>query len=140
MSRDKTILLIEAYYSAFNDQNPAAMLALLADDVVHEPSQGQRRCGKPLFESFLQHMNRCYEEQVIDPIIMATADGSCASAEFELKGKYLQTDEGLPSAHGQDYTLRVGAFFEISNGQITRVSNHYNLLDWIAQVNGDAPA
>jgi hypothetical protein len=29
-----------------------------------------------------------------------------------------------------------GAFFEIENGFITRVTNYYNLQDWIAQVQG----
>ena len=46
------------------------------------------------------------------------------------------TDEGLPPAAGQTYHLRVGAFFDIGEGQITRISNHYNLADWIAQVEG----
>jgi hypothetical protein len=27
-----------------------------------------------------------------------------------------------------------GAFFEIDDGRIARVSNYYNLQDWIAQV------
>ncbi|MGE0240292.1 MAG: isopropylmalate/homocitrate/citramalate synthase, partial [Parvibaculaceae bacterium] len=45
-------------------------------------------------------------------------------------------DPGLPKAKGQGYKLRVGAFFEIRNGKITRVSTHYNLKDWTRQVLG----
>ena len=33
--------------------------------------------------------------------IMASADGSRASAEFVVNGEYLKSDEGLPDAHGQ---------------------------------------
>ncbi len=112
------------------------MLALLADDVRHEPSQGAARIGKAAFADFLSHMNHCYAETVIDPIVLANAEGTRAAAEFMLDGRYLVTDEGLPQAAGQTYHLRVGAFFDIVEGQITRISNHYNLADWIAQVEG----
>ncbi len=126
--------LIETYYQRFNQADYAGMLDMLAEDVVHEPSQGQPRKGKAKFREFLQHMEDCYSEQVIDPVVFCSADGKRAAAEFMLTGKYLKTDGGLPAAKGQTYKLRVGAFFEIDNGVITRVSNHYNLQDWIDQV------
>ena len=44
------------------------------------------------------------------------------------------TDEGLPEARGQRYVLPAGAFFEIRDGKVARVTNYYNLNDWIAQV------
>lgn len=130
--------VIEAYYDAFNRRDDAAMLALLCDDVLHEPSQGAPRRGKALFGEFLAHMHRCYRERVIAPAILASPDGKRASAEFALEGTYLATDEGLPEARGQAYRLRVGAFFELADGRISRVSNHYNLPDWLAQVGGGA--
>lgn len=136
MAAQDTIDLVASYYAAFNRQDVSAMLGLLAGDVVHEPSQGAPRHGKEAFAQFLAHMNRCYSEQVIDPVIMATPDGSRAAAEFMLSGRYVETDEGLPAAEGQTYRLRVGAFFEVADGRIQRVSNHYNLADWIAQVRG----
>lgn len=131
---DATIDLIQSYYAAFNRQDADGMLALLADDVVHEPSQGQPRHGKAAFTAFLAHMNRSYAEQVIDPVVMAAPNGTRAAAEFMLDGRYLATDEGLPEAAGQTYRLRVSAFFVVTDGRIARVSNHYNLVDWIAQV------
>lgn len=136
MVAQDTIDLVASYYAAFNRQDAGAMLGLLAEDVAHEPSQGAPRRGKDSFAQFLAHMNRCYAEQVIDPVIMASPDGSRAAAEFMLSGRYLETDAGLPAATGQTYRLRVGAFFEVADGRIARVSNHYNLADWIAQVSG----
>jgi conserved hypothetical protein, steroid delta-isomerase-related len=126
--------ILEQYYQRFNAGDYEGMLALLTDDVLHEPSQGKPRHGKQMFREFLQHMERCYKEEVIDPVFMVNSDGTRASAEFMLNGKYLVTDSDLPAAKGQTYTLRVGAFFEIRDGKIARVSNHYNLEDWIAQV------
>jgi len=49
-------------------------------------------------------------------------------------GEYLADDDGLPPARGQAYVLPAGAFFEIEEGKVARISNHYNLNDWIAQV------
>lgn len=126
--------LLRRYYDAFNRGDAAAMLDLLTDDVVHEPSQGAARMGKAAFADFLAHMNRCYSEQVIDPVFLTSADGTRGAAEFRLEGRYLETDGDLPPASGQTYRLRVGAFFDIVDGRIARVSNHYNLADWLAQV------
>lgn len=126
--------VIEQYYQHFNDANYEGMLGMLSEDVLHEPSQGEPRLGKQKFREFLQHMERCYKEQVIDPVIMATVDGKRAAAEFMLTGAYLHTDSDLPQAIGQQYKLRVGAFFELEGGRITRVSNHYNLQHWLAQI------
>lgn len=126
--------LLRRYYAAFNQGDSAAMLDLLTEDVVHEPSQGKPREGKARFAEFLDHMNRCYREEVIEPLFMISADGSRGAAEFMLNGTYLEDDDGLPPARGQQYRLRVGAFFDVRDGRIARVSNHYNLADWTAQV------
>lgn len=130
----QTTELIHQYYSSFNQGDYAGMLNLLADDVLHEPSQGSPRKGKELFRAFLAHMEDCYKEEVLEPVIMASADGKRAAAEFNLSGRYLKTDDGLPPARGQLYHLRVGAFFEIDADRITRVSNHYNLQHWLQQI------
>lgn len=126
--------VLEQYYRCFNAGDYEGMLALLADDVVHEPCQGSPRKGKQKFRDFLQHMERCYKETVHNPQLFSSTDGKRAAAEFELSGQYLQTDSDLPPAKGQTYRLRVGTFFEIQNGLITRVSNHYNLHDWLRQI------
>ena len=52
------------------------------------------------------------------------------------EGEYLAADEGLPPARGQRYVLPGGAFFEVAGGQIRRVTNYYNLTDWLRQVRG----
>ena len=127
---------IRAYYDAFNAQDMDAFLALLTDDVVHDINQGERQVGKDAFAAFMAHMNRCYRERLTDMVVMASEDGTRASAEFIVNGEYLATDEGLPEANGQTYRLPAGAFFEIRDGKVVRVTNYYSLTDWIAQVNG----
>lgn len=126
--------IIRAYYDAFNRQDMEAFLNLLTDDVVHDINQGARQTGKDTFRSFMDHMNRCYKEQLTDMVIMGSADGTRGSAEFIVNGEYLATDEGLPEANGQTYKLPAGAFFEIRDGKVARITNYYNLNDWIAQV------
>lgn len=132
----ETEKLIRAYYDAFNAFDVERFLALLADDVVHDISQGGREIGKDAFRRFLAHMDRCYSERVVDLAIMTSADGRRAAAEFVIEGTYKATDEGLPPASGQRYRLPVGAFFETRDGRVARISNHYNLKDWLRQVGG----
>ena len=136
MSAEASRALIERYYAAFNAGDSAAMLDCLSDDVAHDINQGARQSGKAAFRDFLTHMDRCYRERLTDIVVMTALDGARAAAEFVVHGEYLETDEGLPPATGQTYVLPAGAFFEIRDGLIARVSVHYNLADWIAQVGG----
>ena len=129
--------LIAAYYAAFNAGETASMLALLTEDVVHDINQGAREVGRDRFAAFLDHMNRCYRERLEDIVIMTTPDGTRGAAEFTVHGDYLLTDAGLPEARGQHYVLPAGAFFAFRDGRIARVSNTYNLQDWLAQVGAE---
>lgn len=132
--QQQAVSLIQRYYQIFNTGDREALLALLSDDVVHDINQGSSEHGVEVFRAFLQRMDRSYREQVEDLVAMASEDGTRGAAEFYIRGQYLVTDEGLPPAAGQTYHLRVGAFFDIKNGKVARVTNYYNLQDWIAQV------
>ncbi|MGI6246498.1 MAG: ketosteroid isomerase-related protein [Pseudochelatococcus sp.] len=127
---------IRAYYDAFNRGDVEDFLALLAEDVVHDINQGGREVGREAFRAFLERMNRSYRETLTDIAILEGADGTRGAAEFIVHGEYLQTDAGLPEARGQKYVLPAGAFFEIRDGKVARITNYYNLNDWIAQVGG----
>ena len=135
MSASATRDLIAAYYAAFNASDMDRFLELLTEDVRHDINQGGREVGKPAFAAFMSKMNHSYREQLEDITILVNEDGSRAAAEFTVLGEYLATDEGLPAANGQRYRLPAGAFFEIRDGRVARISNFYNLNDWLAQVN-----
>lgn len=130
----KTKELITAYYSAFNRNDMDSFLSLLTADVRHDINQGKRESGKDAFRDFMAIMNEHYEEKAVDIVVMASDDGRRASAEFYIEGVYKKTQKGLPPAKGQKYRLPVGAFFEVIEGKISRVTNYYNLQDWIDQV------
>ena len=132
--QDRATELVLAYYAAFNRGDRDGMLALLDDAVVHDLNQGPRETGRAAFAAFLARMDACYREQLRDIVVLASLDGDRAAAEYVVHGEYLQGDEGLPPATGQKYVLPGGAFFEIRNERIARVTNYYNLQDWIAQV------
>jgi len=132
--QQQSIQLIKDYYQAFNSGDMATFLSLLTDDVVHDINQGDREVGKDAFGKFMQKMNHHYKEQLVDMVVMANEDGSRGAAEFVVLGEYLNTDEGLPEANGQTYRLPAGAFFEIRGGKVARITNYYNLGNWIEQV------
>lgn len=133
-AHDRSTELVLAYYAAFNRGDREAMLALLTEDVAHDLNQGAREIGRDAFAAFMARMDRCYREQLRDIVVMTSPDGSRAGAEYVVHGEYLADDEGLPPANGQTYVLPGGAFFDIRDGRIARVTNYYNLQDWIAQV------
>ncbi len=132
--------LVRAYYAAFESGDRNSFLALLTEDVVHEISQGGRETGRDAFRRFMAHMDRCYRERVADLVVMADETGTRAAAEFTVHGEYLATDPGVPAgtpgAAGQRYVLPAGAFFTLRDGRVARISNHYNLGDWVRQVGG----
>jgi steroid delta-isomerase-like uncharacterized protein len=125
---------VHRYFDAFNRGDVEDMLAELSDDVAHHVNEGRVRHGKEAFAEFCAHMSRCYREELTDMVIMATPDGTRAAAEYTVNGTYLETDTGLPEAHGQGYRLPAGSFFTLEGGRIARVTTYYNLADWIAQV------
>ena len=131
---DRAIELVLAYNAAFNRGDREAMLALVTDDVAHDINQGARETANEAFAQFMARMDRCYREQLRDIVVLANIGGARVAAEYTVHGEYLADDTGLPPAHGQKYVLPGGAFFDIRDGRIARVTNYYNLEDWIAQV------
>lgn len=134
--QDATRHLLKTYYDAFNRADWKAFLNLLTPDVVHDINQGARQVGAEAFAGFMERMNTSYAEQIVDIEILVNADGRRAAAEYTVLGTYLKTDEGLPEAKGQKYRLPGGAFFDIRDGRVARVTNYYNLEDWLRQVRG----
>lgn len=126
--------LVQSYYEAFNMKDTEAMLKLLTDDVIHYTNQGSRSVGKDAFKEFLADMDLYYDEHLTDITIMTNSSGNRVAAEFVCHGTYKSTCNGLPQARGQKYSLPVGCFFEIRDGKIARVTNYYNLTDWLEQV------
>lgn len=133
-SNDRSIEIVLGFYNAFNRSDWAAMLALLADNVVHDVNQGPREVGKAAFAAHLQRVTTRYSEQLRDIVVMAAPDGDRAAAEYVVHGTYIADDVGMAPARGQQYVLSGGAFFTIRNHRIQRISNYFNEQEWIAQV------
>ena len=131
---DRATELVLSYYDAMNRHDPAGVLALLAEDVVHELNQGPREVGKAAFSAFLERVEGCYRERLTDIVVLASPDGLRAAAEYMVHGEYIADDIGMPPARGQRYQMPGAAFFELRDGRIRRVSDHYNLQEWFSQV------
>lgn len=126
--------VINSYYAAFNKQDVEGMLACLSDDVVHDVNEGNKEVGKELFKKFMNRMNVHYKENLEEIVVMTSKDQKHAAAEFYVVGKYLKTDPGLPEAHGQTYKIKAGAFLELKDNKISRVTMYYNLKEWVKLV------
>ena len=127
-----TATLIHAYFDAFNAHDVEAMLGTLHSEVAHDINEGHREIGVDKFRAFKAHMDECYREQITELVVMV--NGSRGAAEFTCNGTYLSTDQGLPEATGQAYSIRAAAFFEISEDKIIRITSYYSLAGWIAAI------
>ncbi len=140
MSQSQTAhALLQRYYNAFNAGDIDEMIACVADDIIHDVNQGERRLGRDRFHAFCARMAHHYREQLTGLTIMVSDDGTRGAAEFNVEGTYLETEPGLPPASGQSYAVPAGSFFAIRDGEITRVTTYYNLTEWIMQVSRDEP-
>ncbi|MCB1511223.1 MAG: nuclear transport factor 2 family protein [Hyphomicrobiaceae bacterium] len=128
--------LIERFMAAVNAADVDAMLECVADDLIHDVNQGERRLGKSRFHAYAARMSHHYKETLSGIVVMLTPDGTRAAAEYNISGTYVATDGGLPEANGQTYALPGAMFFAIKDGRIQRLSHYYNLTDWIIQVTG----
>lgn len=134
MQSSEVSKLIKTYYGLFNDQKWEEFIDMVDENVVHEINHGSSEKGKSKFRAFMKVMDEHYTEQVENLVVFVGESPDRAAAEFNIRGKYLKSQDGLPLAKGQPYFIRVGAFFEIKNNKVTRITNYYNLTDWIAQV------
>lgn len=127
--------IVGLYYEYFNQKDWQGMLSLLDEGIQHDANQGESRFGKAAFESFLAHMDRCYDENLSDLLIFTNAEHperiACA---FTVNGIYKKTDADLPPANGQHYRLPAAAFLEVHNEKISRITTFYNLPLWISLI------
>lgn len=131
----KSLDIVKQYYAEFNDRNWDGMLALVADNILHEPNQGEPREGKELFTAFMKKMEECYEETLTKlSFYVNEEDANKIAVTFTVNGIYLKGEEGLPEAEGQAYILPASAFLTVENGKIASVATNYNLELWIELV------
>jgi steroid delta-isomerase-like uncharacterized protein len=120
--------LITTYVDAFNADSLDGQLSVLSDTVLHEPNEGAARHGLAAFREFKAIMNEHFSERLTQVEIQTSESrGAC---EFVVEGRYIKTMEGLPPAHGQNYSIRAAFFVECAGGKITRLTSYYNLAEW----------
>lgn len=134
MTGNETRALVMRFLTAFNEGDREAMLACLGEDVVHDINQGGREIGIEKFRWFVAARARHFRESIGDIAVMTDEGGTRAAAEFTLRGIYVATTDGLPPATGQQYALAAGCFFEVDDGRISRVSEHFNRAALVEQL------
>lgn len=125
---------IEDYYQAFNDERDDVLFSLLDKDVLHEINQSHQEIGIDKFRQFIKRFRSCFVEKVSDLTIFTNESSTRGSAEFIVKGAYIQTEPPLPPANNQTYSLRMGAFFALQKGKINRITTYYNQKEWLSMM------
>lgn len=125
--------IIDAYFAAFNQRRWDAMVALCADDVVHDRNEAGREFGAANLRAYLELTGLCYEERLEDLAIMAGPGGRFA-AEWIAVGRYVADEAGLLPARGQHYRLAGGTFLVVAGDRIIRITTYYNLQAFLDQM------
>ncbi len=125
--------IVDAYFAAFNQRRWDAMVALCADDVVHDRNEAGREFGAANLRAYLELTGLCYEERLEELAIMAGPGGRFA-AEWVAVGRYVADEAGLLPARGQPYRLAGGTFLVVAADRITRITTYYNLQSFLDQM------
>ncbi|MCR4269083.1 ketosteroid isomerase-related protein [Nitratireductor sp. ZSWI3] len=137
MSEQETRALVTRYLEAFNAGDHEAMLALVGEEVAHDPFDAEREIGRDKLRWRLGLFARHFDERLADIAVMVAPGGVRAAAEFTIRGTYRATADGLPQATGQSYVLPGGLFFEVDDGSITRISAYRNPATWRSALGRD---
>jgi len=132
--QDRATELLLSYHAAFNRADWDAVLALLTDDVVHDLEHGVREIGRDAFADHLECMQSSRSEQLRDVVVLVALDGDRAAAEYTVHGHPHRIDEGVPTVNGLAYVLHGGAFFEVREDRIARVTSYCNREAGLTQV------
>lgn len=122
--------IIKCYYDCFNNKDYTGMLELLTAEVAHDINQGTREIGKEKFHQFLIRMDKHYDETIEELVLFSSSEPNRVAAEFIVQGRYKQAEPGFPAAREQGYRISVGAFFQVQDGLIERITNYYNVTAW----------
>jgi steroid delta-isomerase-like uncharacterized protein len=136
-----TEALVRRYYDAFNRGDTEDMLACVADDVIHDLNQGERRLGKERFRAFCARMAHHYKEELREIAVMGSADGARAAAEFNVHGGPIwPAKRACPRPRASAMSCPPARSSPSATAKIVRVTTYYNLTDWIMQVSEIAPS
>lgn len=122
MDEASTRQLVTALARALSDADHSAVLALMSEDVVHDPALGGREIGREAFRWHLAGQARHFREKIADLAVMVAEGGGRAAAEYTLRGTYLATLDGFAEARGQSYAVAGGMFVEIDDGRFSRLT------------------
>lgn len=122
------------HHAAFKAGDVDAMPDCASEDVQHRVNEGGIRHGLALFAQFCTYVAADYRKTLSDIDIFSNEAAKLGAAEFTVHGQYPKTDLGLPVAGGQSCILPAGAFFDLRDGKISRLTTFCNLEDWKRQV------
>ena len=112
--------MLQLNYLAFNTRDWDRFLGFLKVDIIHETYQQTRQVGRAAFERNLRNADSSDLERFSEISLTTKSDGTVALAIFTVNWIEPQGSDKICCCRG-------GAFFEVSGGLVSSVSNRYNL-------------
>jgi hypothetical protein len=100
---------------------------------VHELNQGPREVGKAAFREFLQRMEYCYSEQLVDIAAARSPTARARRPNTPWSGEYVADDIGMPPRAGRNTACPVPLLRPAGDGRIPGAAT-IQLQEWFSQV------
>jgi hypothetical protein len=112
--------VVRRFHDAWNDANLEGCLALVAEDVAHEPASGGMRRGKAACREYRQQMLCCYWEHVGNLVQTPLDHTNGIRADYRLERVYLGPgcDEILSC---ERLVFDCQSMFELDGGMIVSI-------------------
>lgn len=113
--------LMRRYYTAYNSEDPAELVPLLAEGVVLISAAGEQR-GREAYLGTYRWMISGFIDRMTPVRITPTAEGAVVDIDDHLTARTDIPDFlGRPMKVGESLTLTLTGRYTIQNGQIVRI-------------------
>ena len=112
----------EAYYQAYNSEDPNALKHFYADDVVLVSAQGEQRGLSAMLDTY-HYLIDLFEDRMTARNILIDGDSAAVEIIDKFTAKKAVAEfMGSSFKTGDTMTLRLCALYRVSNNKITHVS------------------
>lgn len=124
MSQIETQSLVERFLTALNAADWDAASAMFSQDAAIDMPGEERMIGAEQLRWHLAQTIRQYRFHISDLEIMVSESGVRAAAEFTLTRDYVDKADLPDQIRGASVTLLGAIFFEVDDGEITRMTRY----------------
>lgn len=113
--------LFEAYYATYNREDPAALRAFYADDVVLCSAMGELRGPDAILDTYRHLTSQCHDRMTPLSIAIEGNRATVTIRDVFTAKRDLDDFMGQPLQQGQSFELNLRGTYTVADGRFTRI-------------------